>query len=82
MPVTQSAAKALRRDQHRAKVNQRIRRRLREALKQARQKPTPKALRVAASFLDRAAKKQVIHRNKAARLKSRLTKLASKKKKG
>lgn len=81
MPVTQSAAKALRRDQHRNQVNQRIRRRLHEALKQARQKPGLKTLKIAASLLDRAAKKKVIHRNKAARLKSKLAKLTPPKKK-
>jgi len=79
MPVTKSAKKALRRDQRREVVNQRIRRQLKQTLKQARAKPTKKLLSQAARIIDRAAKKKVIHPNKAARLKSRLAKLARKK---
>jgi len=79
MPVTKSAKKALQRDRRRALINERIRRQLKQALKQARTKPTKKFIGQAASVLDRAAKKGVIHPNKAARLKSRLAKLARKK---
>lgn len=79
MPVTKSAKKALRRDRRRTVINKRIRRRLKEILKQARTNPTKKLLSQAASILDRAAKKRVIHPNKAARLKSRLAKLAKRK---
>jgi len=81
MPVTKSAKKALRRDRRRQMVNERLRRQLKRVLKQARAKPTKKLLSQAASLLDRAAKKRVIHPNKAARLKSRLAKLAKRKKK-
>lgn len=80
MPVTKSAKKALRRDQRRALVNERLRRRLKRVLKQARAKPTKKFLSQATSTLDRAAKKGVIHSNKAARLKSGLARLAKRKK--
>lgn len=75
MPITVSAKKALRRDRRRTIINKRIRKKIKAALKKARQKPTKKILAEAASVLDRAAKKKVIHKNKAARLKSRLTKL-------
>ncbi len=81
MPVTESAKKALRRDRRRMMVNRRVRRQLKDALKEARKKPTPKTLFVTTSILDRAAKKHVIHKRKADRLKSRLTKLTKKKKK-
>jgi small subunit ribosomal protein S20 len=81
MPVTNSAKKALRKDRSREVVNRQIRRRLKLALKEARQKPTPKVLDRAASVLDRAAKKRVIHPSKAARLKSRLSELAKKRNK-
>ena len=73
MPITTSAKKALRRDRRRAIINKRIRTKIKDVLKKARQKPTKKAVAQAASLLDQAAKKKVIHRNKAARLKSRLT---------
>jgi len=79
MPVTKSAKKALRKDQRREVINQRIRRQLKQILKQVRVKPTKKLLSQAAKTIDRAAKKKVIHPNKAARLKSRLAKLARKK---
>ncbi len=74
MPVTVSAKKALRRDRRRTIVNKRLKRKVKEVLKKTRRKPTKKAVAQATSILDRAAKKNVIHRNKAARLKSRLAK--------
>ncbi len=80
MPITVSAKKALRRDQRRTLVNRRLRHQLKKSLKLARKNPTKKLLSQAASTLDRAAKKRVIHPNRAARLKSRLTKLAKKSK--
>lgn len=76
MPITKSAKKALRRDRRRAVINLRLKRKLKAALKLARQKPTKKNLSSAYSTLDRAAKKKVIHQNKAARLKTRLMKFA------
>lgn len=75
MPVTKSASKALRRDKRRAQVNKRIRVKYRTAVKKVRQKPTKKSLQTAYSCLDRAAKKKIIHKNRAARLKSKLSKL-------
>lgn len=78
MPVSQSAKKALRRDQRREAINQKIKQKVRQVVKKTRQKPTKKNLAAAASVLDRAAKKRVIHPNKAARLKSRLASLFTK----
>lgn len=75
MPVTQSATKALRRDRGRAKINLRRRRVLKETLKKAKTKTTPKNLSAAFKRLDLAAKKKIIHANKADRLKSRLVRL-------
>ncbi len=71
----------MRRDRRQALVNQKIRRQMKTAVKKMRQKPTQKALQEASQMLDRAAKKGVIHRNKASRLKSRLVKLLPKGKK-
>lgn len=81
MPVTYSAKKALRRDQRRAKTNLKIKRRYKEALKRAKKLGSKKALQEAGSLIDRAAKKKVIHKNQAARLKSRLVKFLKKPKK-
>ncbi len=79
MPIIKSAKKKLKVDKRRTKVNRVYRNRLKEALKTASGKKTKKALQAAYKALDQAAKKKVIHKNKAARLKSRLaTKFKSK----
>jgi|GEM_PF-221384 len=79
MPVIKGSKKALRRDRRRTIINKKVREAYKEAVRLARQKPTPENLQKAYSELDRAAKKNVIHKNKAARLKSRLAKLLVKK---
>ena len=81
MPVTQSAKKKMRRDKQRTIINRKIRQQMKLAVKTMRQKPTKKALQKASQTLDRAAKKGVIHKNRASRLKSRLAKLLQKSKK-
>ncbi len=75
MPVTKSALKALRKDKRRARVNQPIISAYKKAIKKFRQNTSKKNLQQAYSFLDTAVKRKVIHKNKASRLKSRLTKL-------
>ena len=75
MPVTQSAKKALRRDRRRTLVNLKIKRKLKSSLKEMRRSPSTDNLKGAYQNLDRAAKKKYIHRKKADRLKSRLSKL-------
>lgn len=77
MPIIASAKKKLRQDIKRTLVNQRIREAMRQAVKLMRQKPTAVHLSQAYKVVDTAAKKRVIHRNQAARLKSRLSKLLS-----
>lgn len=74
MPTTQSAKKALRRDKRRMVVNLRIKTKMKAAIKKAKTKKNKKNLASAYSALDRAAKKGIIHQNKAARLKSQLGK--------
>lgn len=76
MPILKSAKKKFKQDKKRAGVNKIYRKSLRQAVKLARKEKTAKAIRLAYSALDKAAKKKVIHRNKAARLKSGLMKLA------
>ena len=79
MPVTSSAKKALKQERRRARENKRIRRRYKEAIKKFLKKPGEKTLSLAYSLIDRAAKKNVIHANKAKRLKSKLAKIKIKK---
>lgn len=47
---------------------------LKRAILLARLKPSVESIKKASSLIDQAAKKRIIHKNKAARLKSRLAK--------
>ena len=85
MPQIKAASKALRTDKRRRAVNDRWRRKMREALHAVRDailakdsKEAKKALVSAESVLDRVARRNIIHPNKAARKKSRLVKAVSK----
>ena len=77
MPNVKSAEKRMRTNEIRATRNRAFRSKLRTALKRVRtagsQADGAEALRDASSLLDRAARKRIIHPNKAARAKSRLT---------
>jgi len=75
MPITTSAKKALRKDKRRTIINKRLRQRVSSAVKKAKKQPTEKSLSFSFSILDKAAKKKIIHKNKASRLKSRLAKM-------
>lgn len=76
MPNVKSAEKRMRTNAVRAARNRAFRSQLRTALKKVRgaenQATGATALREATSLLDRAARKRIIHPNKAARAKSRL----------
>ena len=76
MPVTKTAKRALRSADQKALVNKLIRVKLGAAIRIAKKDKDQKAVRTAASLADRAVKKQVIHKNKAARIKAALAKLA------
>jgi len=78
MPNTKSAKKALKVSLRRKKENEFYRILIRKTVKAARRNPTEENLRLAQSALDKAAKKSVIHKNKARRLLSRLAKLLKK----
>lgn len=75
MPLLPSAIKKLKQDKKRAKVNKVYRENYRLAVKTMRLEKTAKAMKLAAAALDKAARKRVIHKNKASRLKSRLVRL-------
>ena len=80
MPNSPSAKKALRKSQKRRLVNRAQRSALRTDLKKARtaieEHPAESAdeVKAAMTHLDRSAGRGLIHKNKAARLKSRLAK--------
>jgi len=75
MPIIKSAKKKLKQDKYKTGVNKIYSSKFRLALKQAKLTKTKKAATEAYRAIDKAAKRGVIHKNKAARLKSRLTKL-------
>lgn len=76
MPVIKSAIKKLRKDISREKRNDVFRAELDKLIKAAKKTKTSKSVSAAVSIIDRAVKKNIIHKNRAARFKSQLTKLA------
>jgi len=77
MPNIKSAIKKVRKDKKRAAVNLRWRKRYKKAVKTVRQDPNAENFKTAQKELDKAAKKGVIKKGKASRLKSRLSKSAN-----
>lgn len=71
MPIIKSAKKRVRVARKAAVRNRKTKRNFRAALKIFAAKPSAKAHGEAQSAIDKAAKKGVIHKNKAARLKKR-----------
>ncbi|MBI2594285.1 30S ribosomal protein S20 [Candidatus Curtissbacteria bacterium] len=74
MPVTKQAIKKTRADKHKTIFNLRIKKALKEAILAFGKNPTRGALKLVYRRADRAAKTNVIHKSKAARIKSRLSK--------
>lgn len=79
MPITKSAAKELRKAKKRAAANRAYLKKIKEALKAAQKAAKAKnaegtqvAAKLAIKLLDKAAQRHIIHKNKAARKKSRL----------
>lgn len=89
MPNTKSAKKRLRQTEVRRDRNKSVKSALRSQLRKVREAvqagdvgTAESAMLVATKRLDRAGQKNVIHKNKAARTKSRLQKLIKKAKQG
>lgn len=76
MPVTKSAKRALRGSIKKGEINSQILTRLEKAVRKAKKSKANKDINQAVSLADRAAKINTIHKNKAARIKSSLSKLA------
>ncbi len=75
MPVTKTAKRALRGSSRKAKINQVIISKLEIAVRIAKKRPSGKSVLKAISLADKASKKHAIHKNKAARIKSVLSRL-------
>lgn len=74
MPIIKSAIKKVRKDKIRTARNKKQELALKSAVKKARVTKSAKDIQAAFSALDKAAKVNLIHKNKASRLKSRLSK--------
>lgn len=74
MPIIKSAIKKVRKDKTRTVRNKKRENTLNFLIKKAKASKTAKTLQAAYSALDKASKVKLIHPNKAARLKSRLSK--------
>lgn len=74
MPIIKSAIKKVRKDKARTSRNKKRELNLKSLVKKVRTSHGVKDLQAAFSALDKAAKVKLIHPNKAARLKSRLSK--------
>ncbi len=85
MPRLKSSKKAMRKSAAAYERNRARRSQLRTALKKVRSADTPElaqsAFVAASALLDRAGRKNLIHRNTADRTKSRLAKMVAAKKK-
>ncbi len=75
MPVTVTAKRALRGSKNKESINKLTMSQLEVAIRQAQKSKTETKVLRAVSLTDRAAKRKVIHKNKAARIKSQLSKL-------
>lgn len=84
MPLTKSAKKALKRSKKQQVINKPLKITVKKTVKEAKKAVAAKAsnademMKKAYSALDKAAQKNLIHKNNAARKKSRLKALAAK----
>ena len=79
MPVIKSAKKKLKVDRKRESSNKKTETLINLAIKKAQRKPTQGSIREAFIAIDKGVKKDIFHKNKGARIKSRLAKLIIKK---
>ncbi len=74
MPILKNAKKALRASERKRSVNRIVKTRLKTGLDKVIKKKDEKSLPEAYSAIDKAVKKNLIHKNKAARLKAQASK--------
>lgn len=75
MPITKSAQKALRQTKRRTEKNKVWKEKLKAAIKKAEKEKSKETISYAFQIADKSAKVGIIHKNKAARIKSRISKL-------
>lgn len=72
MPITPSAIKKQRVDKKKTAINRPVLGKMKSAVKKAKTSPSSDTIREAYSAVDRALKRNVIKKNRASRIKSRL----------
>ena len=77
MPVIKSAKKKLRKDKKRTLKNRQTEENVKKLIKAAKKQKSVKAIQSAIQATDKAAKIHIFHKNKAARIKSTLSQLAT-----
>ena len=70
MPILHNAKKALRSSERKRQVNRRVKTRVKTSLDKVKKSGQSADVSAAYSAIDKAAKKNIIHPNKAARLKA------------
>jgi len=79
MPVTKTAKRAQRSSKRKENINKKLVTKLEVLLRVAQKSKKEKDIIAAVSTIDRTAKKHIIHKNKAARMKSSLSRLLPRK---
>lgn len=77
MPILKNAKKALRASQRKNIVNRGLKTRLKTSMDKVKDSKKVEDMSASFSAIDKAVKKNIIHKNKAARLKSRVSKLVA-----
>ncbi len=77
MPILKNAKKALRSSKRKAVINLIVKSKMKSSLKKTKLKPSVANLNNAYSAVDKACKKNLIHKNKAARLKRQISKICN-----
>ena len=75
MPLLKHAKKKLKQDKKRTALNKKVKVTFKAAVKKAREIKSAKTVSEAFKAIDKAAKANLMHKNKAARIKSSLSKL-------
>lgn len=74
MPIIKSAQKRVRSSARKRAQNLKVKQAYKKAVKEVRANKSTDTIKMAYKALDKAAKRGIIHKNKASRLKSRISK--------
>ena len=78
MPILRNAKKALRASERKRVINRQVKTRVKTYLDKVKKSHAAADLPAAYSAIDKAVKRNLIHKNKAARLKAQASKLVAK----